>query len=173
MRLPRFIMIGVCLTALVACGGGDRGVQQFRDASNGPDEFTSLPVATLETPPSLTELPTPTPGGANLTDPQPRADAIAALGGNPAALGATAVPASDGALVNHVSRFGVSGDIRATLAEEDARLRTNRARFGGGGLFSRVNPYFRVYARQALDAYAELARFRAAGVKTPSAPPAE
>ena len=66
------------------------------------------------------------------------------------------------------SRNGTDPSIRATLAEEDATFRTRRSRLG---LFSGPERYFRAYAGQALDAYAELARFRNLGVAVPSAPP--
>lgn len=93
------------------------------------------------------------------------------MGGSPAALIPNGVPASDGALVTAASRNGVDPAIRQTLAAEDATFRNRRSRFRLFGLFGGRDRYFRAYARQALDAYAELARFRAAGVATPTAPP--
>lgn len=161
------------LTALMmaACTSGERSLHDSRNTGGGPDEFAVLPVKSLEIPAEM-KLPTPTPGGANRTDPNPKAAAIAALGGNAAVLQRGGVPASDAALVSAASRNGVSADIRATLADEDARIRKTRRTFSlFGGLFSR-NGYFGAYANQALNAYAELQRFRQLGVATPSAPPA-
>jgi hypothetical protein len=161
------LCIGMMLT-LSACAGGDRGLRDLRSNGGGPDEFAVLPVAPLVMPTDVTTLPAPTPGGANLTDPTPNADAVAVLGGNPNALIPNGAPARDGALITVAGRNGVDPAIRATLAAEDAAFRNRQTRFG---LFRGRNRYFGAYAHQALDAYAELQRFRNAGVPTPSAPP--
>lgn len=153
---------------LSACAGGDRGLRDFRTNGGGPDEFSILPARPLVLPTDVTNLPVPTPGGTNLTDPAPNADAVAALGGNPNALAAGGIPATDGALVTAAGRNGVDPEIRQTLATEDERFRNRRGRLT---LFGGRDRYFRVYSRQALDAYAELRRFRNAGVATPTAPP--
>lgn len=153
---------------LAACTSNDRGLRDLRSNGGGPDEFSVLPSNPLVLPTDVTVLPTPTPDGTNLSDAAPNAEAVAVLGGNPNALIATGIPASDSALVNAASRNGVDPTIRATLASEDATFRRRRARFG---LFRGRDSYFRAYSRQALDAYVELQRFRAAGVATPSAPP--
>ena len=64
-----------------------------------------------------------------------------------------------------------AGQIRTTLAAEDLRYppQTNRGR-PLEQLF-RVNVYYSAYSRFWLDAYAELGKWRALGVATPSAPP--
>lgn len=161
------LCIGV-IASLAACAGGDRGLRDLRATGGGPDEFRVLPVEALILPNDVTNLPAPTPGGANRSDPTPNADAVAALGGNPNALIPNGIPTSDGALITAASRNGVDPAIRQTLASEDAAFRTSQTRFGF--LRSR-DRYFQAYSRQALDAYAELQRFRNAGVATPSAPP--
>lgn len=162
------LSLGVALM-LAACGGGDRGLRDLSSTGNGPDEFTVLPTNPLILPSDLTNLPAPTPGGTNITDPTPTADAVAVLGGNPDRLIPSGVPSSDSALVTAASRNGIEQDIRQTLAAEDAAFRNRQSRLG---FFRRNDRYFQAYARQALDAYAELQRFRNAGVATPSAPPA-
>lgn len=161
------VLIGV-VASLAACG--DRGLRDLGQSSDGPDEFSVLPSAPLTIPDDLSRLPPPTPGGVNPVDANPRAEAIVALGGNPAAAFAGGIPASDGALVAHAGRNGTTADIRALLANEDAAFRAAAGRFGG--LFSRGDRYFSAYARQSLDAYSALGQLRAAGVTTPSAPPA-
>ncbi len=163
-----FLIIGAAL-ALSACAGGDRSLHNF-DVGAGPDEFAVLPQRELTLPETLT-LPPPTPGGTNRTDPTPRADAVVALGGRPSAANAGGIPAGDSALVAAASRNGVDPNIRTDLARADAQFRSRRS--GIGRLFSRGDPYFAAYASQALNAYAELERFRQAGVAVPSAPPAE
>ncbi len=150
------------LVALAGCGS-DRTLHSADSGSGGPDEFSVVPVLPLQMPAGF-DLPQPTPGGSNLTDPNPLADGVLAFGGTPGA-----GVAGDGALMAQVARFGTDPAIRSTLAAEDADFRR-------GALALAWNPfardrYFPAYARFALDAYAELARFRAAGVATPSAPP--
>ena len=163
------IAIGAVLT--VAACAGDPSLMNVTQTGDGPDEFAILPPRPLELPQNLAELPTPTPGGANRTDPTPTADAVAALGGNPAAVTrGGGVPSGDGALVGYAARNGVSPDIRQVLAAEDAQFRMENQ----GKLLERwanVNVYFRAYEPLALDQYSELERWRAAGVRNVAAPP--
>ncbi|MFZ1469519.1 MAG: DUF3035 domain-containing protein [Paracoccaceae bacterium] len=162
----------VAMLGLAACGGGDKQPQLMNIRSgSGPDEFGILPPKALEMPESMAELPSPTPGGENRTDPRPFDDVAVALGGKPQQKGG-GVPAADGALYAQAGRFGVDGSIRQTLAGEDLQWR----RDNNGRVLERlfnVNVYFKAYRRQWLDQHAELARWRARGVKTPSAPPAK
>ena len=162
----RLVLAGVVLLALASCGGDKREphLMNLRSSTDGPDEFAILPPKGLELPPDLAALPEPTPGGGNLTDQHPMDDAIVALGGTPGA------GSSDGGLVAYATRLGVQSGIRDTLAAEDLRYRQTH---GGRPLekLFRVNTYYRAYARYWLDAYVELARWRAAGAATPSAPP--
>lgn len=139
----------------------------LRSSTSGPDEFGILPTKPLAMPESLTDLPAPTPGGTNITDPTPRADAVAALGGNPARLGGTA---GDGALLSRAGRFGTGADIRDQLAAEDLEYR----RTHNGRVLERlmnVSVYNRAYAPMSLDQAAELERWRRLGLRTPAAPP--
>lgn len=164
-------LASAALMALTACGSADRTPQlmNLRSTTDGPDEFAIVPPKALAVPPDLTQLPEPTPGGGNLTDQNPGADAILALGGRPPAPVA-GVAAADAGLVTYAARGGRAADIRARLAAEDLEFR----RKNRGKLLERlleVTTYFSAYADQALDSYAELARWRAAGVATPSAPP--
>lgn len=158
------------MLALTACGGDKTpSLMNVRSATNGPDEFGILPPKALEMPEDLATLPEPTLGGTNRTDPTPLDDAIVALGGTPGAAGV--IPAGDGALVRHGSRYGTEAGIRATLATEDLEYR----RKNDGRLLERlfnVNVYFKAYKKQSLDQQAELRRWRRAGARTPSAPPA-
>lgn len=164
----RAILLLLVCGVLTACSGS-RNLHDMRSGTAGPDDFSALPVAPLTIPETLA-LPTPTPGAPNLVDRDPQADAIAALGGNPARASAGGLPAADAGLVAYARRNGSQADIRAILAQEDAAFRARRSRLG---LFSflRQDRYFRAYRRQALDAYAELERFRELGVATPTAPP--
>ena len=168
----RVLAQGMALAAalmLAACADPVPELMNLRSSSNGPDEFAILPPKALELPVDLTALPEPTPGGANRTDQDPYGAAIVALGGTPLTSDG-GQPAADAALLAHARRLGLDPDIRATLAAEDLAWRqTNNGRLLER-LFA-VNVYFKAYAPQSLDQQAELARWRQAGVRTPSAPP--
>lgn len=173
MRSSRWVVAMACaaLLALTACAS-NRTPQllNIRNTTNGPDEFGILPAKGLQLPEDLTALPEPTPGGENLTDPKPFEDAIVALGGKPSVAGG--IPAADQGLYAHAGRYGTEANIRQSLAAEDLRFRTRNDGRVLERLFN-VNVYFRAYRRQSLDQYAELLRWRRAGVQTPSAPPEE
>ena len=167
MRTAKVILAVVGAAVLAGCGSGDKVPQlmNVRSSTQGPDEFGILPPKGLSMPEDLAALPEPTPGGANLTDPTPNADAIVALGGNP-----NGGAGGDAGLMNHATRYGVSSGIRETVASEDLEWR----RDNDGRLLERlfnVNVYYKAYERQSLDQQAELFRWRKRGVKTPSAPP--
>ncbi|MGC9446350.1 DUF3035 domain-containing protein [Cereibacter johrii] len=171
MRAARGAGAGAALAMLLlaGCGGGEPQLMNLRSTGPGPDEFGIMPVKPLEIPETVAALPAPTPGGANLADPNPLGDAVAALGGNPARSGT--IPAADASVVSHATRFGRDASIRPTLATEDYAWR----RDNDGRLLERVfnvNVYFKAYRPMALDQQAELARWRAAGARNPSAPPA-
>ncbi|MEM1374573.1 MAG: DUF3035 domain-containing protein [Pseudomonadota bacterium] len=154
----RWMILGFAMFGLAACSAG---------LSEGPDEFAVVPQAPLEQPEDLSNLPTPVPGGQNRADLRPNSEAVAALGGR---VEGGSVPAADTAIVTFASRFGVDPAIRSVLFAEDERF---RARISRRGIFGgqRENRYFSTYRSQTLDASAELARFRNAGVSVPTAPP--
>ena len=164
----------VAALALSACARGDKlpELMNIRSQNRSPDEFTVLPTKPLTLPEDLASLPTPTPGGSNITDPTPESDAVAALGGNPGALTPNGIAAGNGVLVSHAARFGTGADIRQVLAAEDLDYRRKH----DGRLLERifnVNVYFKAYAPMSLDQYLELQRWRNAGVRTVGAPPEE
>lgn len=164
-RIAALIVAGA---ALAGCSDDENPIlMNVRSSTSGPDEFAILPGKPLEMPQSLAALPTPTPGGTNRTDPTPQADAIVALGGRP-----NAAAPGDGALLAYTTRRGVAPGIRQELAAADLEFR----RKNNGRILERlfnVNVYFQAYKSQELDKYRELARLRAAGVRTPQAPPEE
>jgi len=167
-------LILVIVTLLSACGSRNDDIQlrRLNDAGNGPNEFGIIPGKPLQEPESFTALPPPTPGGANRTDVSPFADAVSALGGNPSSLALTEPSGNDGALINHSRRFGVTPNIRATLAREDLEVRRRRGRVN----ILNIGPeddYSLAYKRQWLDSRAEDERLRSRGISTSSAPPVE
>ena len=167
--LMRAIILSVLtLVTLAACGNTERPLRDTRTSDGGPDEFSVIPSRPLELP-ATTALPTPTPGGVNRADPTPKADAIRALGGNPAAQIAGGIPTSEAALVAQTARYGVNPAIRTELAERDEAARKRKKL---SNVFNPLNRdrYFPLYAGQALDADAELARLAALGIIVPTAP---
>jgi hypothetical protein len=175
MRMPHMTVVMLMTALIVAgCGGRDREVSltKIRSSSNGPDEFSIIPGKPLEMPEDKAALPTPTPGGANRTDQNPRADGIAALGGNLAVTNAEAPSAANAGLLSHASRYGRDPAIRQTLAAEDREI---RSRYGQVNILRGILPgddYVQAYEKQWLDAHAAERRLRNAGVRTPAAPPA-
>lgn len=165
-------MMVLAAALVTGCGSSNREPQLMNVSASidRPDEFSILPTKPLEQPEDYAVLPEPTPGGTNRTDPTPREDAVAALGGNPAAVTRTGVPSSDSALLSHARRYGVTPTIREDLAAFDLEYR----RANDGRLLERVfrlNVYYRAYAPMSLDQHAELERWRARMARTPSAPP--
>ena len=171
--LGLMLALAVAVSGLSACSSGDEApiLMNIQSKSRTPDEFSILPRKPMEIPKDLASLPPPTPGGINRTDPTPEADMILALGGNPASVTENGQrPSSDGAVVNYASRYGVTGGIREQLAAEDLEYRQKN----NGRLLERwfnQNVYFDAYREQSLNKYAELERFRRAGVDTVAAPP--
>ncbi|MCG6901751.1 MAG: DUF3035 domain-containing protein [Rhodobacter sp.] len=167
----KFLLVVLALAVMSGCSRNkEPKLLNIRASSSGPDEFSILPNKPLQQPEDFKALPVPTPGGANRVDATPNSDAIAALGGNPAAVSRGGVPASDAGLVNHASRYGRQSGIRQQLAAEDLEFRRRKDGRVLERLFN-VNVYFRAYRKQSLDKYAELERFRRLGVRTPAAPP--
>lgn len=171
----RFGIIGgvlIAALALSACARRDKlpELMNIRSKSRSPDEFAILPTKPLTMPDDIAVLPEPTPGGSNITDPTPEADAVAALGGNPEAVKPGGIAAANSALLSHATRFGTAQDIRTVLAAEDLEYR----RDNDGRLLERifnVNVYYKAYQPMSLDQYAELERWRKLGLPTVSAPP--
>lgn len=170
MRAIWQMMGAVALFGVAACGGNAKLTNLDR-GSRSPDEFSVLPTKPLSMPPDLAVLPSPTPGGGNITDPTPMADAVGALGGNPAALSDRGIGGADQALVAYAGRNGTDSQIRERLAAEDLSWRQSH----GPRVLERLagsDVYTRAYRRMALDPYAELLRWQRAGARTPSGPSA-
>lgn len=167
---PALLLAVAASVVLSGCASNDGNLLNLRASARGPDEFSVLPSRPLTLPQNYAALPAPTPGGGNMTDPNPQADAIVALGGNARYLSTQGIPASDAAIVARASRYGVSSDIRTVLASEDAVFRKKNR----GKILERmagVTVYFKAYKKLALDSYAELDRLRRLGIRTPAAPP--
>jgi len=164
------LVAALVLIPLLVGACANQGLRDIRGTSRGPDEFLVQPVKPLAQPTSYSALPPPTPGQANLTDRDALAEGVVAFGGTPQSAGG-AVPASDGALVQQASRFGVTQGIRQQLAETDAAFRKGKARFTQIKIVP-TDRYNQAYRGQSLNADTEAQRWRRAGARTPSAPPA-
>lgn len=179
----RVIRIGImkplAATALLAlaaaCGSGDssddRGLVERLSLGSfeAPEEFAVLPQKPLTLPDDLNELPVPTPGAASRVDLTPEADALVALSGRAQRAPATS---SENALLATAGAGQRAPNIRALLAEEDAAYRENNRGLLLDRLFGNVSDGD-IYARQVLDAEAELRRLRQQGVWVPQLPPEE
>lgn len=168
MRITRLLMVGLVM-ALAACSNDD-GIRILSSNGDGPDEFRILPSKPLSAPKSYDALPEPTPGGKNLTDLDPKGDAVAALGGRRSAVEGDSIARSDTALVNYAGRKGRSANIRGTLAAEDEEFRGKRGRLTNIRIVKQ-DRYNQVYDRYQLDQYQEQNRWRRGGATTPAAPP--
>ncbi|AXI48256.1 DUF3035 domain-containing protein [Sulfitobacter sp. SK012] len=163
------LMFAILLIPAFLAGCANVGLRDLRSDSEGPDEFSVQPVGALQQPSDYRALPAPTPGQANLTDRNPKQEGLTAFGGsigNPTG----PIPASNGALVQHASRLGVTPSIRQDLAVADAEFRRSKSRFTQYRIVP-VDRYDQAYRSQAIDAQREAARWRQAGARTPSAPP--
>lgn len=165
----RAIALTLTMLGLAACSS-DPHLMNLSSSGSGPDEFRIVPTKVLSMPADLNALPSPTPGGANITDPTPEADAVAALGGNPGQLAAQGLGASDLGLVAYASRLGRDPAIRQTTAQEDVNLRSRRGR-RVLEVLARTNVYYRAYQPMTLDSWTEAERWRPTGVQMPASPP--
>ncbi|MFT3690386.1 DUF3035 domain-containing protein [Paenirhodobacter sp.] len=157
---------GAVAVLVAACGGPEKPeLMHLRKTTQGPDEFAIVPTKPLTMPENLSLLPAPTPGGRNITDPTPEADAVTALGGRPGA-----GVAADGAFIAQIGRFGTDPAIRQSLATEDLQWRRDHDSRLLERMFS-ISTYFKAYAPMALDQIAESERWRARGLRTPASPP--
>ncbi|MFK7870053.1 MAG: DUF3035 domain-containing protein [Roseobacter sp.] len=162
------LIVAMTISAVVLSACANDGLRQVRSTSPGPDEFIIEPNKPLQQPTDAQSLPTPTPGGTNLTDNDPLGDAVIALGGRPDQGGA--VPSSDAAIVTAASRFGVTPQIRQDLDRVDEDFRRRQSRLTQIRIFPE-DRYNQIYSDEALDQPREADAWRRAGAKTPSFPP--
>lgn len=165
----RAIALTMTMLLLAACSS-DPHLMNLSNGSDGPDEFGIVPTKPLQMPEDLNVLPSPTPGGSNITDATPMGDAVAALGGNPDQLNAKGIGSGDAALIAYASRLGTDPGIRLKTATEDVKWRSQHGR-RALEILAGTNVYYRAYAPMTLDSMAEQERWRPTGVLLPSAPP--
>lgn len=166
--------LAACLAlALSACSGSD-------ETDSGPEEFTVLPSKPLERPRDYQNLPTPG-AGESRTKPDPQADAVKALGGNPNLLRKEETQSSrleqkskppQSPIVRAASRFGFEENIREIMAEEDSQYQKDH----GSLLLSYISKEassVRTYGAMILDPSAEAEKLRSGGIEVPEPEPVE
>lgn len=178
-RLPARPAVRLLALALVAtlsaCGGssGDPTRQSLLRTIGlrqpPPDEFLVVERKPLEMPPSLRELPPPTPGGVNRVDPQPLEDASALLSNAGRPVASAAPSPGETAFLATTGADAADPAVRDTLVAEDAALKEGGQRYGLRTFFGRQT--FDPYRTEVLDPQAETQRLREQGVATPAAPP--
>lgn len=175
----------LALLALCACGGGQK-VQvpeeedvyndsfQIADLANtfqtAPDEFSVVTKRPLELPSSFDALPVPEPGKVSTRDPNPRADARAALLSTPSSpVPASAAPvapsATEAAILSSLPP--VDPSIRQKLAAEQAQFDSEQELYLLDRVFPRLREVRGDLDREQLDGNAERLRLLEAGVTEP------
>jgi hypothetical protein len=153
--------------AVAGCGG----TENFRDAvglnTPPPDEFLVVSRAPLQMPPRLDALPPPQPGAPSRVEPNPQAQAQAALAGRPIPQ-AAAPSGGEQALLAAVGPADPA--VRSAIRSETAATPTER-RFGLDSFFGfpiNQNPGAPV---DRLDPREEAERLRTTGAAVPVIPP--
>ena len=134
------------------------------DTAESPEEFAVVPNKPLELPEDLSSLPPPRPGIVGRSEPTPRADVIAALGGRPG--GAPA----DGALLAALGAGSTDPQIRERLAREAVDFRENNPGLILDRIMGRMTDSV-MFRGQTLDPAAEVERLRARGIWVPQMAP--
>ncbi len=134
--------------------------------TQGPEEFVVVPNKPLTLPEDLASLPLPQPGITSRSEQNPRADAIAALGGRQQRAG------TDRGLLAALGVTQVDPNIRTTLAREAREFRENNPGLILDRMMGRMTDPV-IYRGQLLDPAAEVERLRAAGVRVPQMAPVQ
>ncbi|MCY4007179.1 MAG: DUF3035 domain-containing protein [Rhodobacteraceae bacterium] len=171
-RLMRLAIVLTGAIALAGCNlvGGDDNDEppkllQFKNDGR-PDALATVPTRPLVYPDRTMELKPPDLLRGNRADRRPDKEVIVSLGGE----ARQTAGQYDRHLVSHATRHGYDPLIRRRLETEDIEFR----RRNDGRLLERVfrvNLYFDAYRPMSIDPYVELQRLRAAGIRTPTAPP--
>ncbi|TYO88159.1 DUF3035 domain-containing protein [Oceanicella actignis] len=171
LRRPLRLCLVAAVAALAAgCGGRTDLGEALGIKLSSPDAFNVYPRKPLRLPPDLNALPEPRPGAPSPLDPDPLAEARAALGG----VGATPDPAAapstgELTLLDRAGANEAPADIRRQL---EAPERNRRSPYGLSSLFGIPVPDYEVGGDSpVLDPRAEAERLLELGAPTPSAPP--
>ncbi|MGF1445704.1 MAG: DUF3035 domain-containing protein [Pikeienuella sp.] len=171
-RTARRVAAGLAFIALAGCEAIGNPIEVMRGDRPTPDEFAVITRGELMMPPGLdtSSLPEPSPGLRSPLEPDPQAEAIAALTGREVAASTprgVAVSRGEAALLAAANASAASPEIRAEIARENEALAeaqpyeppTIFELFSGGG--PDVDP------DELIDPVAESQRLQEAGVPAP------
>lgn len=171
----RLGLILLALAGVTACGSSSREAIGLRVPP--PDEFLVVSRKPLTLPADMTALPTPRPGAPSRVDPDPVAEAQAALTGvAPSAVASAAPTAGERALLGAAGAAGADPAIRETLVAEAP---VPERRFGLDSFLGfPIDQTLGAADAERLSPTEEAERLRAQGVvapipPTPPTPPGE
>ncbi|MGF1500730.1 MAG: DUF3035 domain-containing protein [Paracoccaceae bacterium] len=180
--MPRFTAAPILLmgVALAGCDTIGDPFEEFSARRNAPDEFQVIARDELRMPGNVIAaspgaLPTPSPGAPSPLEPDPQAEAIAALtGGRSAATlpRGTAASRGESALLDAADAAQASSEIRSQIARENIELSEN-APYEPPlllDLLTGSSPEFD--PETVLDPVQESQRLQTQGVATPNDPDA-
>jgi len=169
--LGRLGLLAVLL-AVAGCDSIGDPLEAIGARVPAPDEFQVMPRKPLEMP-ATAQLPEPSLGAPSPLEPNPRAEAMAALFGPAAAAGAgTAAPsASERALLSSANAAAGSGDVRVQLDKDKSRQAVNTPYVPPTlGELITGNAARKVDESELLDPEAEALRLQQQGIATPANP---
>lgn len=170
-RTCRFLVLAPALFALIGCDTIGNPIDVMSSKKPSPDEFQVVARKELRRPPALgsSTLPEPTPGAPSPLDPDPQADAIAALTGQRVAASApraTSISRGEAALLAAANAEAADPDIRSEIVAENAEIEDNKPYepptifevFSGGTAYD---------PEDVVDPNAESKRLQESGVPAP------
>jgi len=164
------LTVAVALS-LGACAGSKGMRESMGLAAPPPDEFMVVARAPLELPPDLSALPTPQPGAPSRVEPNPRAEAQAALMGDEVSAAPAAAPtAGEAALLSAAGAGPQNAEVREQIAQDESATPTRR--FGLTSLFGRKIVQDPEAEAERLSPEAEAERLQREGLPAPAAPSA-
>lgn len=173
-RIRATTSIAAMLAATVVLSGCEAGSDsagfrsQFGVDQGAPDEFLIIAKRPLQMPPSF-DLPRPDPGAANRVDPDPDAQAYAALYQATQIERDAPISAGERVLLKGADAEGDNSAVRALL-QGDLPAETNRE-FLFDTIFGVVIPANLNEINSDLVSAEEVERLRRQGLPTPAAPP--
>ena len=157
--------------ALAGCDTIGNPITALSSKKLAPDEFQVIVRRGLERPPGLdaSTLPEPRPGAPSPLDPDPQADAIAALTGAAPPPRATAISRGEEALLAAADAQAASPEIRALVAAETREIEENKP-YRPPTIFELLSGREEIDPETVIDPAAESRRLQESGVPTPTSP---
>ncbi len=158
-------------TALAGCDTVGNPLDALSSKKPSPDEFQVLTRRGLERPPGrgASTLPEPRPGVASPLDPDPQAEAIAALTGAAPPPRATAISRGEAALLAAADAQAASSEIRTQIAVENREIEENKP-YEAPTIFELLSGEETIDPETVIDPAAEARRLQESGVATPTSP---